>query len=469
MSEGNPPDQQGVRPGDPTRPTSVQLRPEQEAVDNAKLMDPANESLADALRITFRILQIAMAVLAGLYILSGFQSIKTNERGIRLVFGKITAQDLPPGFQFAPPYPIGELVKVDVGNKDLNINRAFWPYVEPGRENDPVENLRARASLSPSQDGSLLTGDGSIAHTQWKGQYSRADATAFAQNVYTPHEEALVRAVVQRGIVHAVAEVTIDDLLKQSASDEGSVARRARAIAQDMFNDLGEESTGIELEQLSLEKKIPPAYLRDAFNSVLSATSQASEARENAQKEGNTLLSNTAGGAADTLIRLIDRYERQIDSGEAEAAEATLALIDGVFAGEPIEFDGEILNPSVGGRVATLLNQAKQYRSSVVDFARRDVAVFEAKLQQFRSNPTVMVTSDWTGAISEFFGDPGVQVFFQPPGTDTYELVINKDPELAKELERQWRLQQNEKAAEQREREMEADRFTSPEGLGVRG
>lgn len=448
----------------PARPASVQLRTGDNGPRDGSLMDSANQSLADALRITYRILQWAMVVLAILYVGSGFQSVKTSERGVRLSFGRIAAQDLRPGFQFAWPYPFGELVKVDVANQDLEVNKAFWPYVKPGDEAQSIDQLRAKAALSIDQDGSILTGDGAIAHTQWKVQYARTDARAFAQHVYPGHETGIVLAAAQRGIVQAVAGVSIDDLLKQSASDAESVAIRARAIAQATLNS-EEISTGIEIEQLSLTQKIPPAYLLESFSSVNDADNNASKARENAQKERNTLLSDTAGGAAPILIQLIDEYERQIDAGETEQAQATLAQIDRVFDSQPIQIDGAEVTPSIGGEVASMLSAAVQYRSGVVDRARSDLAVFQAKLAQYKTNPEVMVTADWTGALAGFFGDERIEIFFHPTGADTLELVINTDPEIAADRERRMLAAQNDEARRQREQLRQRSRYETEEGL----
>lgn len=459
----------GGSQGGAPRAASVQLRQQDERTDHASLMDPANQSLAEALRITFRLLQGAMIVLGVLYILSGFQAIQTNERGIRLLFGDVVAQDLRPGFQFAPPYPIGELVKVDVGNRDIAIDRMYWPYVEPGREGQSIDQLRSTPALSPEQDGFLLTGDGAIAHTQWRVQYTRGDATEYARSVYPPHETGLVRAAAMRGIVQAVAQVEIDALLKQGATEEGSVSLLAKSIAQDTLEAIGVRGTGLAIEQLALEQKIPPAYLRDAFNSVQQATSRASAAVETAQREAATILSNTAGGAAPYLIELIDEYERAIDAGETEAAEEALRAFNRLLDGEAVMVNGREVNAPIGGAVAERLAQADQYRATVVDRARSDLQNFRAKLVQFRSNPVVMVTSDWSDALGSFFSDERVEVFFNPPGMQTLEMLISRDPQIAAEAERRMRAEQTRTAREQREREMEEARFRTQEGLQTPG
>jgi len=52
-------------------------------------LDPANQSLADALRMSFRILKLLMLVLVVLYFLSGWFSVKPGENGVILRFGRV--------------------------------------------------------------------------------------------------------------------------------------------------------------------------------------------------------------------------------------------------------------------------------------------------------------------------------------------------------------------------------------------
>src|SRR4051812_5785384 len=86
------------------RAGSVVLR---EAIEtDASFTDPANQSLADALKVMLRLLQVGMFALAVLYALSGMKRVNEGERGIRLLFGKEVESNLGPGFHWTPPYPI---------------------------------------------------------------------------------------------------------------------------------------------------------------------------------------------------------------------------------------------------------------------------------------------------------------------------------------------------------------------------
>lgn len=477
MSDQNPPTQDGHNEGpglsreqQSPRDASEQLREAPRGpVNDPSMMDPANQSLAEALRITFRILQFAMVVLIVLYLGSGLQSVQANERGVRLIFGKVSATDLRPGFHWAAPYPFGELIKIDVGNQPLELLRPFWPYVEPGRETAGIEAIRSRAALDPTQDGSVLTGDGAIAHTQWSVRYRRADPRVFVETIFPAHEEGFVRAAVARGAVHAIAEVEIDELLKQSAAEQGSVATRAAAIARTTLSEMGPVGAGIDIDQVSLQQKIPPVFLRDKFDSVLQAESRASTTREAAQQQAATILSETAGGAADLLVSLIDEYERLTDAGDDAQAAATLAKIDRVLDGAPVEIEGEEVRVSLGGQAASTMSRARQYRDIAVDIARSDLTDFQAKLAVYKSNPSVMVATNWMGALSSFFSDPSLEVFFQPTGTDLYELVINADPEIRARMERERRQRLNEQVQQQRLEDIQRRRTETTEGLQSRG
>lgn len=449
------------------RPASVTLRGTSAADARAAALDEANRSLAEALRVTFRLLQVAMVVLAALYALSGFQSIKSDERGIRVVFGEATATDLPPGFQFSWPYPVGEMIKVNTGTQEARLNREFWPYVAVGKEDSTtIDQLSRTMKLNPDQDGALLTGDGNLAHTKWKVVYTRAEPFSYAQNVFTPDEDRIVRAAVRRGVVRAVAEITIDQLLKQSQSEDASVASRARLIAQDTLDELG---AGIRVERLTLDGEvIPPVAVRSQFAGVQAAASRAGQAVTAAEQQAQTTLNFVAGLAAPDILSQMDLYERQLAEGDRDAAAVTLERIHAIMEGRPVDLSdvgGRVVEAQISGEVARLLNEATQYRAEAVNTARSDLALFTAKLEQFRSNPEVMIQTEWADAFSMFLAQESVSAFTLPPGLMQVRLQINPDPDIQNEQVVADRRRRAEDAREQREREQQQQRFRTQEGV----
>ena len=53
-------------------------------------MDPANQSLGEALRLSYRLLQVAIVGLIITFLFSGFQTVQEGMSGIRTIFGKIS-------------------------------------------------------------------------------------------------------------------------------------------------------------------------------------------------------------------------------------------------------------------------------------------------------------------------------------------------------------------------------------------
>lgn len=449
-----------IRPGapGPHRPASVTLR-QRGQEDDATLMDPANQSLADALGLVFKGLQIAMLVLAGAFILSGLASIRQNESGVQLLFGRKVGDGLAPGFRLSAPFPIGELVRVDQGNVTLEIKDAFWPKLQAEQVNLSLEQLGAQGkpSLKPGDDGSLITGDENIAHTQWQVQYTRTAPGNYVQHMLPDQERDIVRAAVQRGIVQAVAQIRIDDLLKQSASDQGSVAVRAKQVAQATLDAV---QAGITIDQVTLQQKAPPFAVYNSFSGVQSAEQKASQKRDAAQTQARNTLTAMAGAAYAPLIAQIDQYEEAIARGDAEAQKQILATINDLLEGREVAM-GDTVIPAhaVSGEVTRILNDARQYRSTVVSQRRAELTTFRAKLAQFKANPDVVIQREWADAMAAFLERPMVDIWNVPAAVAGMELWLNRDPSWIKEAERARKEAELKLAEEKRRIDFDKERF----------
>ncbi len=441
---------QPSRPGEsgPRRPASVTFRTDRG--DEASQLDPANQSLAEALSLVFKILQFAMLILFAAFALSGFSSVNENEKGIRLLFGRQTGRDLAPGPYFSAPLPLGEMVKVDTGQVTLEIDETFWPQLSAEDRKKPIQDLAkmGKPSLKPGEDGSVLTADANLAHALWSVRYRRDSAFNYAQNVLPEAERPIVQAAVERGIVQAVSQVTIDELLKQSSSDQGSVATRARELAQESLDTI---HSGIKIEQLTLKDKTPPFNVYGDFSKVQSAVQTAGAKRDKAQADARNILSAAAGEAYEPLIKLIDQYEQAIARNDAPGQAAVMANIRGIFEGREVKLGETTYRAKlVTGQATNIINDALQYRSSVVSQRSAELASFQAKLAQFKANPNVVIQREWADAMTVFLDKPLVEIFNLPLGTQVAELWINRDPDWVKQAAEAIRRARNLKAEEQR-------------------
>jgi len=493
----------GVRAPEPARPASVTLRGAAGSTPEPLSLDPAQKSLAEALRITFFLLQIGMFVLAGLFVLSGARQIREAERGIKLFLGRVVDQDVQPGLRFAWPYPVGEFVTVETGQVSIDLNDSFYPQLSEGNKKQPLDQLSlvTRGGLKPGVDGGLITGDGNIVHAKWTVVYRREQPDAFVRNIYPLNEMELVRAAVERGVVRTVAEMPIDNVLKQAAGSvapsseaplspdtpapdatsepqsgedapetptegsetevpdtppvvataatsgpESTIAIRVREVAQETLDAM---DSGIVIERIVMVEPTPPLPVRRNFNQVQAAQSTAEKVREEAEKERREVLNAVAGAAHEALLARIGEYERALELNDEAEAERVLAALDGILEGAAATgARGEVV---ISGEAANIISDARLYRTEIVSGSRLAVETFRAKLEQYRVNPSLLLNREWTDAYTAFLASPTTQVMLLPPDT-ALELWLNSDPDFARAIEEARNAAQIQESLTDRER-----------------
>lgn len=439
------------------------------AAELASMMDPATKSLADALRISYRLLLASIAVLVALYFGSGVQKVGESERGMRLLFGRVVSPSLSPGAQFSAPPPIGEIVKVRVDEQSSEIK--FFPNLSESeqksldKDGPTVLAGGGSDSLDPNADGQLITADGSIAHARWTISWRRDDLRpdVSERNINPEHLSSIVQAIARRSIVTAAASMTLDEMMR-NIPDQGrnpeqfrTIEQRARDLTQRALDDM---NAGVRVQQLVMTQKFPPRRVMPDYYRVQSAESDAAAAVLEAERAWQQAMQKTAGDAAAVLIEQIDRYEVELLRNDTAAAERTFETINRLLMGEPVEIDGVVLNPRISGDVTSRLDQARQERTTMVAAARSDAELFAAKLKAFESNSLVLVNTEWSDAYSTFLGRPGVQVLLLPPQTaGRWVLNINRDPFLSREQEMQRNTEEFQRAQQQRVRERERAQF----------
>lgn len=447
---------------EPRRAASLTLRSEDVRDARQLSMEAANKSLAEALRLTYRALQVVMVALVVIFALSGFEQVNQAESGIRVDFGKIKSEQLDPGFQFAWPYPFGEIIKVQTSSRTIELDRSFWPNLPERDRLRPLDQITSTGTpLKPGRDGSLLTADHNISHAQFTIVYSVTNPIALVRGLTVKSgtqsgadgdfEKALVRAAVRRAVVRVAAESEIDDILKRGSSDgsggrrENSMESRIRKIAQNTLNvAAGSEGVGIEISQVLLRSATPPLLVRKDFNQVQIAQSSSGKLRDEALGAASTILNTVAGSAHSALIDLIDSYEQAIelknDDEGAQLLKTILGVLDGAYNIGPgqssVTVAGvEYQNLRLSGTAAEIISTAQRYRQTVARQARRKSETFSAKRAQYIASPAVFAMAEWSDAYRAFLTRPAVELFWVPPGTSSLEFAISSDPEIERQRE----------------------------------
>ena len=400
---------------------------------------PAQQSLAEALRVSFAILKFAMLGLLVAYAFSGLFSVGSNEVALRLRFGDYVgdagSRVLERGTYLAAPFPLEEIVKVDTRPVSLVLDREFWfetSAQESTLTRGQMQGLKARP-LNPLRDGSLITGDSNIAHAKWTLTWRVADPVAFLTNVGSRELAAsIVRLVAQQGIVQMTAQAAADDLLR-------GVVDRDVALGA-MQRRLDDMRTGLVVDQLVLDKVSAPMRVAASFDAVTTAESDRAGRVVAADQERSRILAETAGEASDRLLEIIVAHEQASERGDEALAREAEQRIDAAL--ESLAVDGV----PIGGEVARRLNAARTYRTQIVEKVAGEAQAFEQLLPQFERTPRLVLSKLWEDAREQILTGKDVETFYTVPGQ--LELQLNRDPNLQKERQiEQLRARRQEQRA----------------------
>lgn len=388
--------------------------------------DPAEQSLAEALRLSFGILKAVMGVLVVSYLLSGTFSVGSNEVAVRLRFGECVGDGagrvLERGTYLAAPFPFEQVIKVDARPATVSLDREFWFETTPDESGMTRGELQARLArpLNPIRDGSLLTGDSGIVHARWTVTYHVADAVEFITNVGAKDLAArLVSCAMQQGIVQAAARTASDDLLRGVVRREFAVA-----TAQERLDTM---RTGLVIDQLVLDAISAPLRVGSSFDAVTTAETDRSQRLVAAQQDRARILGEAAGEAADALLMLVSRYEEAVEQGRAESATAAADAIDGALTA--LAVDGR----PIGGEAARIVNTAKTYRTQIVERVKSEAETFDQLLPQYERSPRLVLSRLWEDAREAILtGD--VETFYTAPGR--LDLELNRDPQLQRQRQK---------------------------------
>ncbi len=470
---------------------------------NVDELDPANRSLAEALRISFSVLRLVMVVLVIAFAFSGLREVKQGQVGLRLHFGavqgrwaedpqtgqrELVAEVLQPGWHLAWPEPLDRIIVVPITDQQVDVNEAFWFNEREGEQALPLDEKTVRGtSLTPGVDGSLITGDKNIVHAQWTITYhidpQRVEAFVRNVGIGRPGQPAadgnplvnapetalywadrMVSTAAQEALVHITATTAVDDFVK-GTFDRVAAARLIQATLDTL-------DSGIAIDEVLLNNPTPPLAVRPDFQAVGIARSNADQKREQAQRMRSRILNEVAGQAYEPFIAVIDFYEQANELAQpdqqAAAEQAIVALLDGQPASEALQpvarFEQSpplirqiatdpahaLASARISGEASSLISQAQSYRTGVVAELEAEVRDFNKRHAEFRGDPQLeRITRHrlWQDMRQRVFtGD--VERFYLPPSpVKTIYLEAGRDPRIQERREQQQSLRRIEQGA----------------------
>lgn len=394
--------------------------------------DPANRSLASALRISFIALQVVMVVLVAMYFFSGLRQVPEQSRGLRLLFGRLQdAEPLEAGGYFVWPYPIGQFVLVPSSQQSVSLADEFWPQLSEIQKARPFTSLTEteKFSLVPGKDGSVITADHNLAHTKWNVQYRIVDAQQNQKTVPLTMNETLVRRAVERAVVLSAAETTLDEIIQSRERLSGKV----KAYSQEFLDRI---ECGIEVSTATYDA-YPPVPAQGSYERVNQAHVEAAQGKVEAERKAAEILNAMAGPAYQKLRTLISEYDQLLTEAKADPAKSPAA------AAKLAEINDLLVSDAVGGRIATIIGNAKSDRGELVSSFRSDLARFNAWIDRYEENPRLATALLWSESIINI-SKSNLEWFSIPPGTTTIDIETNADPARARRMKRDEYIKQDQ-------------------------
>jgi membrane protease subunit HflK len=388
-------------------------------------MDAGSKSLAEALRISFAVLKIIMAVLIVLFFTSGIFTVAPDQRAMVLKFGKIRGDTtesriLGPGLHWAVPYPVEEVIKLPARNTILRTAiDSFWYD----------ETTSGRATLDPVVDGYCITRNDTIAdlkggsdyniiHAKWQLTYRISDCELFFKNINLKRPDAgqsqidvipqsvepFLKAVASEAIVVSMVNFSIDEAIKS----DSRMAKDAEKLLQKKLDDM---NTGIEVDSIQLTAVIWPRQVNDAFVASIKASNEADKMIREAKGYAESKINEAGGGE----------------------------MINAVLSPDTNSQQREYFWNNASGTVQQTIAEARAYKTKVVESAKANADYLKKLLPEYQKRPKLVVQRIYQDAIEEVLSNTQETIIAQPSGdvkNSEFRVMINRDPTIGKEKEK---------------------------------
>jgi len=407
----------------PRRAASAQLVVDAEVGADAELreaMDPANQSLADALRLSYRVLQFVILALLALFLVSGFQRVDDSQSGVMLRFGRIIEVDnqraLAPGLRRnLLPYPAGEFVIFDVGSRSVDIPTTFFPVLPPNLSLDQaIERASPKGTLRAGQVGYVLTDDGDIAHLKAAATYDIVDPVKLVERLNVDDADRTVKLALDRAIVASAAGLVLQEFIEQPEALRDLI----RTNAQDLLDRI---DCGIRITDVQILDAKPPFAIVKVYRELQNAREESRREIVNAGQEATEALIEAAGARWRVLAELIDRYRRAEDLGNTVRGTELLQEINTVLESD-----------AIGGAIGEMIARAKAHESEIELTLGREAQRFIDLLPSYRAQPYLVCKRQWLEAVSDVFDNKDIEIIRVPEGLGNIDIAISGSEEIAR-------------------------------------
>ncbi len=395
--------------------------------------DLAHTSLLSALRSSFAVLRLIMIVLVVLYLFSGVFRIEPGDQGVIVRLGKLVINKDPaspyndtpvfgPGWIWrALPDPFDERIPISGKTQELETDAFLFKRSEQDiRDRTDIASIRQQSrTLKPGQDGAMLTGDKNLSHGLWKVEYRITDAARFVTRVGdNPQALApLLRRLLESAVLREVSFRKVEEVTRTKRDIVADAVRRR------LQGELDELGVGVSIVKVT-GNTIVPLQVAPAFDNVTKAENERKAQEDKARQDATEILNQAAGPQYVEVLERIRRYSSAQLTGADPQRLSELRL------------DIDTALDRAQGQVAVQLRDAEARANGEREQLGREYQEFKYWLEQYRAYPRQTLVKLWTRMRQEVLDSKDNEIFWVPD-SNVIEILVNRDPNRAREAEKE--------------------------------
>ncbi|MDO8179408.1 MAG: FtsH protease activity modulator HflK [Undibacterium sp.] len=245
---------------------------------------------------------IVVAVVAFIWMASGFFIVQEGQTGVITTFGKYSHSSTA-GFNWRWPYPIQ-------GHEIVNVSQVRT--VEVGYRSN-VKNKQPKEAL-------MLTDDENIIDIQFAVQFKLNDAAKWLYN--NRDQEEMIRQVAETAIREIVGKSKMDFVLYEGRE---KVAFDVSALMQKILKNY---DAGVHITNVTMQGVQPPEQVQAAFDDAVKAGQDKERQKNEGQAYANDVIPK-ARGEASRLLQEAEGYQsRVVANAEGNASRFKQVLVE---------------------------------------------------------------------------------------------------------------------------------------------
>ncbi len=244
---------------------------------------------------------IALAILALIFVVSGFYEVDASEVGVIQRFGKYI-ETTGPGLHFKLPFGIDRVTNIRV---ERNFKEEFgFRTLQAG--------VRTQYSGADYSDVSLmLTGDLSSVLVKWIIQYKIKDPIKYLFNVRNVTET--LRDLTEAVMRLVVGDHSVDEVISLSRQD---IEIQSKDELQKLLDEF---ETGLYVENVRLQNVDPPVPVQPAFNEVNQAVQEKERIINEAETAYNKVIPQAKGQRQQIISEAEGYLSQRVNRAKGDA------------------------------------------------------------------------------------------------------------------------------------------------------